>query len=342
MKQRVVTVDLKNRKHHESLILDIGELEGNGVVSLKLDFNNSINTINKYINEGKIEESEKAIERYKDSFAACSDKEVHHQFVQLKNISNSIYNIEKNLDTYNIEAYRVIRQSHKFLVEYMREHDISAYTVEYLTSVQKSEKYMDDFDFKMVLEKLMCNINMESQYAYLYDVVDFIKKGNIHFSMEPQALEVFQRLSNIVEQYNGELIKKYNNNSARISLVKKLVTYGCGKLIEEGTFKIYIKSLKDHYNEEDMDQLRRDFEELFVLYKMNSADSFEEFYYNLYIMAEKYAPDFMALNEYYKKYVAKNMYKNGKKSYDKNSFCKIVSQNVESVEFNTDFTVLYL
>lgn len=341
MKDKVLTIDLKNRTYGNSIILDVTFLDGEGDLRIDLDLRGALQNIKNSIRDGYIEESEKTVRGIEPFFETHRSHELFNEYNGLKKVSNHMFVVMENSNKrIGLEEYLEIRDTYRFFLNFREGNDISYFEYTYNNVVEKLSEFLEEYDLMELIQEIKDSIKSTDNISYVAYVIDKIKKSDICGQEEVMVLEALEGLKEELNDFRSKTLDKYNNKLGTISSIKALVPYEYKKLINDKNFKIYIKTLKKSYD--DYEELKNDFNLIYKLYILNNSRNYVEFYRNLMELSVGYFQDFCNLNGYYREYVSRNVFKLDKKYYSIDSIADCTNEIINNLSIDDSGNILHI
>ncbi|WP_142413363.1 hypothetical protein [Hathewaya massiliensis] len=308
MEDKILTIDLKNRKFKDSIIFDISSLKGTDSVVLDLDFQGALQGIGENIKKGYFENSLEGLKKIEPYFESNKNHDLYEDYCLFKDISEIINKVMKNLKSnIGLEEFFNLKFAYYSFKKIYSEYDISYFDDVYEKIMEHLRRCFEENKLLELMKKFKNNPDNMEDFSY---VAYMLEKFNGIYLESEEEKEIFNELITWVKEARSKALQNYNNKIGVPSSIKALLPYEYRDFIEHNKFKLYIKDLKPSY--EDYESLRYDLKNIYILYKINTSSDFYNYYNNISLLS---LDKFNDLSDYYKEYITRKLFDKSSKYY---------------------------
>ncbi len=323
--KRILTIDLKQRNHGNSMILQIEDSRENLPMVLDLDVAEALKKIKEYIMNKNFQESEKAIERIAPYLRVNKNHDLMEEYSNLGDTSYTLSNASKWMSNPNsLESYLWLRRTYYYLVAIKGSKKIEEFQGIYDEIHSLIKVYIDEYDMMATLNSFKDMLASDSNIPYVMGMIDSLSE--IYLYNETQR----NFLNELIEQVNklrNKALISFNNNEGKIRNLKFLFPYEYRKIFKDNRVKLYFRQLKQTYT--DYKKLKVDMKYMYQLYTINTSENFYSYYNNIIAVNVE---NFSELEEYYKEYICRKLYEDKVKFYTVKELKKTIDKFIEKLK----------
>lgn len=331
-KNRILTIDLKNRVFKDSLILDIGSLKLDNKCSIDLNTTNCIESLKETFFSGRFNELKEKINNIECVLINDTDEALYKEFIGLKEFfecyTDAFQYISKfEQDNNDIELFLKIKMAVYNLNMLDYNNKLCEFKEVYDELINKVNKILNSYDLASVLDEFTQIIEQDGvnykDIAYIDQIVQTVKfyfnEDNIKMIANTLSFNIDRVKENILQEYNLGI---NTENNIKFLISKK---YNC--LIEDEHFKKYIQNLKQKYK--TVEEIEKELQNIYELYKLNNSKSFGEYYKNISNILTNFVVMFP---EFYKEYISRRLFKRNIFFYNIGELNKEIEDYVSNIQ----------
>lgn len=333
---RILTIDLKDRKMEDSIIIDIEEeLEA----TLDLNLDSGVRELMECISSRDFKKGEGIINRYKYAYTYNAINKLNNdKVVEFKVIRKALNLFKKSCrhleGKESIVNYCDLKSSLKELRRLEAFNDISSIEKTHRELIEDILIKLQNYDMATILGQLKLKVENHENILEVIKEIDMLADNITYFN---DNKDIVEELITKVKDIRTNAIECYNQHINTEDNIKLLLRNKYKDILSENNYQEQLKGFKPFYN--SYEEFLVDVSEIHKFFLLNNSKSFLEFYNNIISL---HVTDLINLTSYLREYVTRRIYGMKTKFYSIDEVTDTIDNIVSNLEIKNNSKVIPL
>jgi len=333
---RILTIDLKDRKMEDSIIIDIEEeLEA----TLDLNLDSGVRELMECLSSRDFRKGEDVISRYKYTYSYNATNKLNNdKVVEFKVMRNALDLFKKSYEHLegepSIVNYCDLQSSLKDLRRLEVFNDISSIEEIHRGLIEDILIKLQNYNIATVLGQLKLKVENHENILDAIKEIDILVDNVTYFN---DNKDIVEELITKVKDIRTKAIECYNQQIDTEKNIKLLLGNKYKDILNSNNYERYLRGFKSFYN--SFEEFLIDVSEIHKFYLLNNSKSFMEFYNNIISLP---VTDLINLTSYLREYVTRRIYGMKTKFYSIDEVTDTIDNIVNNLDIKNNSKVIPL